>query len=666
MRLSATTRRRTCGALGALALSAVAFLGSYDFDEALFDPDAGGPLVVVDRRGEVLRRVPAPDGRPGRAGWVPLSRIGSHVVLTVLASEDQGFFEHAGVDAAALLRAAWLTATTDRVYGGSTLTMQLARLVHSQGKPRTVWQKLLEVRAALGIERHLDKREILEQYLNRAYYGHGAYGIDAAAWRYFGKPARSLSVGEATFLAVLPRGPGRYDPVAHPERVLERRHHLLGLLVAQGRLSPGEAERAEAQPVAVALRPFEFAAPHFVDFVLAELPPDVVARGGTVHTTLDLALQRRLEARAAEHVRGRVERGITDAGVVVLDAPTGAILAMVGSRDYRDPDRGQVNITTWRRYPGSALKPFVYATAIEERGDSPATIAYDVREVTEAYRVPNVEFGPASYRAALAGSYNFAAVGVLERAGLERVMERLRRAGVSELRQPPSAYGPRLALGSTKVRLLDLTAGYGFLVREGRVLGARGVDEVVSGGRVVHRPRPDERPVFDARTSWLVMDVLADPDARRRRFGYELPVDLPYDVAAKTGTAEGFADTVAVLATRELLVGAWTGRLDGRSTQGQAGMRAAAPLARAALLAASDGRALTLPPPPSSLERHAVCPDSGLRPGPHCLHRRHEHFAPGTAPARTCDWHLAQGRVRYPDLLEPWLRRTGQHASLSR
>jgi len=198
------------------------------FDAALLDPAAGGPLIIEDRNGVLLRSVPAVDGRPGREHWVPLSQVASHAVLAVVASEDQRFFDHFGIDASAVARAVWLNAeslaraalseTEVSRYGASTITMQLARMVHSPGAPRTLSNKLRETVLALRIERALTKQAILEQYLNRAYYGRGAYGIEAAAQRYFGKPAAALSAGEATLLAILPRSPLSYDPIARLPR----------------------------------------------------------------------------------------------------------------------------------------------------------------------------------------------------------------------------------------------------------------------------------------------------------------------------------------------------------------------------------------------------------------------------------------------------------------
>lgn len=643
---------------GVLAIvGAVIFCATYEFDAARFDPLRGGPLVIKDRHGRTLRSVPSRDGRPGRAHWVPLADVHSHAVLTLLASEDKRFYDHDGVDPLGVARALWLNLTTSGTFGGSTITQQLARMVYSPGKARTLYNKLLETRAALGIERELTKAQILEQYLNRAYYGRGAYGISAAAQRYFGKPVSALSVGEATFLAVMPRGPSYYDPIKHLDRALERRAHLFELLVDQARITPEEAARAEAQRIAPVLTPADFAAPHFVEWVLSELPDHVLERGGVVTTTVDADLQGALENATAQHVAALEDTGVDNAGVVVLDAETAEIRAMVGSSGYDGP-AGAINITTWRRHPGSALKPFVYATAIDRDADG-TRVAFDVRDISRSYRAPDaIERGPALYREALGGSYNFAAVHVIERTGVDHVASSLRAAGVSPLRLANHDYGSRLAVGATTVRLLDLAAGYRFTVRGGRTLPASGVHSVhFADGTSWHAPVRAETRVFSPEASWIVMDMLSDRDARRKTFGYDLPVDLPYPVVAKTGTAQGFSDTVAVLATHGTIVGAWAGRFDGAAIRGGGGMSMAAPLARAALLLATDGDYETLPSRPVGIVTQSVCASSGEQPGPNCPHRRTEFFVDGKTPTATCDWHLADGTIKYPAEFEGWLRR---------
>ncbi len=668
-RVGRAARLGVIGAAGLTAATVSALLlavYAFPYDASQLAPERGGPLIITDRHGTVLRSVPAADGRPGRQDWVPLDEIPSHVVMTVVASEDEGFYQHRGVDGLAIVRAAWLDLREHRAgYGGSTITMQLARMTMHANAPRSIAAKISEAVVAMRMERAMSKRQLLEQYLNRAYYGNGAYGIEAAARTYFDKPARSLSPGEAALLAIVPRAPGAYDPVRHLRVAVRRRDYVLGLLEERGRMSAVEVDRARAQILTPAVHRPPGHAPHFTDYVLATLPAEVAGRGGVVRTTLDLPLEQALERRVADHLDAMQKRNLDQAGVVVLDTATSEILAMVGSGDY-DGENGQLNIVTRRRHPGSALKPFVYGLAIDS-GESPASITYDVNDVPSAYHVTHTtqpERGPVRYREALAGSYNLGAIHVLEKVGIGRMMTVLRRAGVAQLGGTPDDYGLRLALGSAKVRLLDLAAGYGFLVRGGTVQQAGGVLEArAPDGSTWHPPPRAERQIFDADTSWLVMDMLADGKARHKVFGDELPLDLPFPVAAKTGTSRGFADTVAIAATREVIVGAWAGNFDGEPTQGLVAMQSAAPLVRAALLLVADGGRLTLPARPAELETAEVCPLSGLRAGPHCPHRIREQFRPGTVPTRTCDWHRVQDGhlvIRYPDDVAAWARRMRQ------
>jgi penicillin-binding protein 1C len=332
------------------------------------------------------------------------------------------------------------------------------------------------------------------------------------------------------------------------------------------------------------------------------------------------------------------------------------VRAMVGAAPG-----SQLNITTRRRNPGSALKPFVYATAIEQ-GGSPASIAWDVRDTSANYFEPDAatpEHGPVRYRESLASSYNFAAIGVLEHVGIARVMSVLRAAGVAELAGTPNDYGLRLALGSAKVRLIDLAAGYGFLVKGGVVGTPHGIAEVIAPDGSRWSPeRVPERRVFTEQTSWLVMDMLSDPEARRAGFGMELPFDLPFRIAAKTGTARGFSDTWAIGATREVIVGAWAGTFDGTPTHGLVGMDAAAPLVRDGMLAvaASLGRPLTLAARPSGVDEIRVCADSGLPADGPCA-EIHDYAIHGRPLEDSGIRHDVDGRVRYPDRANGWLAR---------
>jgi penicillin-binding protein 1C len=598
---------------------------------------------------------------------VPLGAISPHLVAATLASEDRRFFEHHGVDPVGLARATLLNLLRGRLaFGGSTITMQLVKLVDRPS--RGLWGKAVQMVLAARLERAADKRAILEQYLNRVYYGHGAWGAEAAARRYFGRAAENLSAGEAALLAVLPRSPRAYDPVAHLDEALRRRHHVLDLMVEQGRLDEAARRAAEATPLALRLEPAGFRAPHFVDHVLAGLD-ETARRGAVVRTTLDGPLQERLEVALDEHLRAVGGRGATQAGVVVLRNRDGAVLAMVGSRDFGDAaGDGQVNAVTARHRPGSTLKPWVYGLALE-RGDTPATVAVDVvlpHEAQKSYTKDVRQHGFARYRESLAGSYNLAAVHTLERVGVPALVERLRRSGVTLDRAPrEGGYDLNLAIGEAEVSLLELTSAFSAFGRDGTWVPPRAVAEVVRPGAAPLRPPPVEPTrIFAREVAWLLFDILRDPDARRPMFGGRAPLYLPFPVAVKTGTTRAYTDNLALGTTREFTVGVWAGNFDGTPMHTMMAMEGAAPLVRAAFvaLAARFGDP-TAPERPDGIEEGVVCALSGMAPTADCPVHKRDVFRAGTAPTTPCTWHRRDGAGRiavdYPAALRPWARFQG-------
>ena len=631
--------------------------GSYP--RARLEPRAAASLTVLDAAGGILRQDATAAG--GRESWVPLERVSPDLVNATLASEDRRFWRHGGVDPVGIARALALDLVRGRAaFGGSTLTMQLARLVDP--RPRTFWGKLREAVVAGRIERALGKREILEQYLNRVYYGNGAWGAEAAARFYFGKPAAALSLGEASFLAVLPRGPEAYDPFRNLPVALRRRTHILGEMQSAGFATPAARDVAERTPLLFRREHPELGAPHFVAHVLGGLPPAERA-GVTIETTLDTPLQKRIEIAVRDHLQAVGGRAISQAGVVVLRNRDGAILSMVGSGDYFDAAHaGAVNVTTILRRPGSTLKPFVYGLALEA-GDSPATLAYDVvlpGETRESYTAEVKQHGVNRYRESLAGSYNLAAVHTLRRVGVPTLVDRLRAAGLTTLDKPAAAYGPSLAIGDTQFRLLEYAAAFAAFGNGGRAIVPRAVSRLrFPGGAAVDVPPADGAVVFSPEIAYLIFDILSDPDARRPMFGSAAPMEVGFKVALKTGTTRAYTDDLAFGTTREYTVGAWAGNFDGSPTAGVMAMQGAAPLVRAALVALSARfGAPTAPDEPRGLERHDVCALSGLRPGPDCPHKR-ELFVPGTEPGAVCDWHRrvdGHREVVWPTEAAGWAR----------
>ncbi len=635
--------------------------GIFDPLEAASPP---APLRILARDGTLLREFALP-GRPPHGATVRWDDVPPILVRALLAGEDRRFFEHSGVDWRAVARATWQNLAAGRIRSGaSTLTMQLARLLRFPGGTRSPLRKWRQAVLARRLELLHGKRRILEAYLNRACFGRGLCSLAAAAEGYFGKPVGALTAAEATLLAVLPRAPERYDLRRHLRRAMRRRDVVLDRMQRLGWLTAPRRREIERQPIVLRsppLRPHDALQASF--FVLDVLPEAVRTAARAVRTTLDPSLQSELERLVPEYLRENRDTGLNQAAVVVLDPRDGSIRSWVGSGG-RNTAHGWIDFVTRRRPPGSVLKPFFYALAIE-RGASPATTVFDVADAPglPPWRArPPPEHGLVTYREALAGSYNIAAMLVVRRIGLGRAAAFLRNHGIARLPRHDADYGLRLALGAGWARLLDVTAAFSAFVRGGRAPWPRLIQgvELADGDRWAPRRRPVRR-MFSPQTAWMVMDVLADREARHLVFGRDNPFELPFLVAVKTGTAGGFSDTWTVAATEQAVVGVWAGRSDGQSVHGYLAMDLAAPLAERVLWALRRRGPLTLPPRPPGLRRVTVCSLSGLRPTDACPHQRLEWFREGTTPSTPCNLHErdASGRVRvrWPPQLRGWLRR---------
>jgi len=640
------SRVLVAGLAGLVATTAaVAAVTLPDVPRVLRDPGSYASVRFTDRSGLVLRQTRGARGTHAR--WAPLAEIPTPLVRAVLASEDHDFFAHHGVDPVAIVRAAWLDLWAGRVVsGGSTISMQLARIAWDL--PRSPWGKLEQAALATWLELRLDKREILEAYLNLAPFGHEVIGVEEAARAFLDKPLAHLTVGECTALASLPRSPRRYDPYRFEARLLTRRAHVLGLVAR--RFGPSQdLRRAAAEPLHLAPLRRTLRAPHLVEVAAAEARRAGALEGAAVvETTLDPFAQAAAADACSAATRALADRNVTNCAALVLRASTAEVLALVGSADWDDARHdGQVDGALARRQPGSALKPFVYGLAIEH-GMTAATLLEDVET---RFWTPHGDFAPRNYddrfhgpvraREALASSYNVPAVALAERLGPEAVLRRLRALGLGTLDRSSDHYGPGIALGDGEVRLIDLVDAYATLARGGVRIEPTAIRRVVRpDGRVAPLPGRAARRIMPRAVAFLVADVLADAEARLASFGEDSQLELPFRTSVKTGTSKAYRDNWTIGFADDLVVGVWVGNFDGSAMRGVSGVTGAAPVFRSILTAVrgNGGASQAATAPPGLVERE-ICPLSGARPGPACPRRIHEWFVEGTEPVDDCAMH---------------------------
>jgi len=637
----------------ALAALGLLWLALGLFPDPLAEEEWNWSVQVTDRQGRLLKEFLPP--RPARRSQRPLAEFSPRLAAAVLAAEDKRFRLHPGFDPLALLRAGWRNLKAGRIEsGGSTITMQLARLTRGQTPgPRTLSRKLTEIWRALLIERHNSKDRILAEYLNRVPCGRLTEGFAAAAGVYLGRSVLDLSWAESAFLAGLPASPGALNPYKDPRPALARRGLILQRLARQGRLSGPELARAEAEPLTLAAGSVPFLAPHFVSRVrrgFGPAPPPVIT------TTLDLDLQVRIEALVRETVQNFRGQGLNQAAVLVLSHPGRQVLAWVGSADFfADDDEGQNDGVLALRQPGSALKPFLYAAAFDAGLIHPASLLSDA---AADYPARWGSFSPSNYsrtihgpvpaRLALASSLNLPAVRLAAGFGLDQFLGRLKALGLTSLNLSAEHYGLALALGGGEVRLLDLTLAYAALADGGlrRPEVILKVPETRPSPAMPSTTMPVPAvPVFSPEAAFLVTDILSDPVARLTGFGEGGPLHPPYPAAVKTGTSRSFRDNWCLGYTTGFVVGVWAGDFQARPMNEVSGVTGAGTIWRRV----SDLLAEKIRPvefqPPFGLTAREACPQSGLLAGPDCPNRKRELFKfPPPEPCRHGDMSTADGR----------------------
>lgn len=511
--------------------------------------------VVEARDGQLLRAFTVADGR-----WrlpVELSEVSRGYLDQLIAFEDKRFYSHAGVDPVAMIRAAGQALRNGRlISGGSTLTMQVARLLEDSGTG--AWRgKLRQIRVALALERRATKDEILTLYLTLAPFGGNIEGVRAASLVYFRKEPARLTEAESALLVALPQSPERRRPDRHAKAARAARDRVLARSAGAGVLSADAARAARRDPVPDRRHAFPTLAPHLAERMVAEDALPLRHR-----TTLDRALQRRAEELARAHVRGK--HAALSAAIIVAENDTGAVRAAVGSPDYLSGARqGFVDMTRATRSPGSTLKPLVYGLAFEAGKAHPETLIEDAPIRFGAYAPQNFDSmfrGQIRVREALQMSLNLPAVQLLEAVGPGVLMARMRRAG-ADPRLPTGQPGLAVALGGVGLTLRDLVSIYAAFPRGGLALTLteRAGSDTAARGRRVLSPL----------AAWYVGDILA---------GVPPPRGAAKGIAYKTGTSYGHRDAWAIGFDGAHTVGVWLGRADGAAMPGELGADLAAPL----------------------------------------------------------------------------------------
>ncbi len=550
------------------------------------------PSALRQRDRAPVVRVLAADGsllaaRGEAYDFVPFDLLPRHVINAVVATEDRRFFDHWGLDPIGIARATVANLRAGRyAQGGSTLTQQLAKNLFLTSE-RSLRRKVEELMLALWLEVRLTKQDIAELYLNRVYFGGGAYGIEAASHRYFGKSARSLTVAEAAVLAGLLKAPSRYSPANSPVLARARSHVVLQRMRDAGYITAAEETAMSRRPVRFAQHANEREAgtQYAVEFVLDRLPPVIGPNAGelVVETTIDARLQRAAQA-AVEQALATEGRAADaqQAAVVVIDTE-GRIRALVGGRSFAESQFDRA--VRARRQPGSAFKPLVYLAALE-RGWTPDTLVQDA-PVTVAGWSPRNDSGTyqgsITLRQALAQSINSVAVRLQQDVSTSRVISLAQRLGIkSELRPSPS-----IALGTSEVSVLELTGAYAVLASGGLNVSPHAVRSVRTGGGAVIYARPADRPRIlvapdhVGQMNDMLHAALVSGTGRRAL--------LPrHPSAGKTGTTQEFRDAWFVGYTAHLAAGVWVGNDDGKPMHKVVGGGLPARIWREVMLAAHD------------------------------------------------------------------------------
>lgn len=597
--------------------------------------------ILEDRQGELLSARIASDGQ-----WrFPYNAdVPQKFEQAILQFEDRYFFQHPGVNPGSIFRALKENVKAGRIVsGGSTLTMQLMRLSR-KGKPRNLYQKIVEMILAVRAEIRYSKEEILAMYATHAPFGGNVVGLYAASWRYYQRDPEDLSWAETASLAVLPNAPALIYPGKNKSQFKQKRDDLLKALYEGGAMDRTTYELAIDEPLPGTPHALPQLAPHLVNHALED-----GLKGQRLRTTIDHRLQKRVEQIVRKHHQSLRFNEIHNAAALILDTETGDVLAYLGNtKDPKNRHENRVDIITSPRSSGSILKPLLFAAMLSEGELLPNTLVADVPTQISGYSPKNFDEtydGAVPASAALYRSLNIPAVRMLQDYGLQKFYGKLKKLSISTLHRPANYYGLSLILGGSEVTLWDITGVYASMARTlNHFSGYQGQydpDDYHQPEYLVTTNESKEQirtatSHFSAASLWFTFDVLTQLNRPRQERGWKM-MGSSRRIAWKTGTSFGFRDGWSVGVTPRYTIGVWVGNADGEGRPGLTGLNTAAPLLFD-IFKELPGREW-FEPPYEEMVKAEICPQSGYLAGPHCS-RSDTAFIPQKGlRTQSCPYH---------------------------
>ncbi len=527
---------------------------------------------IYDRNGFLLYQIYANENRT----LVPLSLVPKDLINATIAIEDKDFYKNPGFDINAIARAAIADVSGKPIQGGSTITQQLIKSTLLTPEI-SIERKIKELILAVWAEKTYSKNEILQMYFNQVPYGGATWGVEAASEVYFGKSVKDLSLAQSAFLAGMPQAPTTYSPYGeNPNLWKKRQTEVLQKMHEQGYITPSQLENSLSEELSFLPPQIPIYAPHFVmyvkDFLVKKYGLPLVEKGGlSVTTSLDLKLQNEAQNIVKTEVDNNFYLNLTNGAALITNPKNGDILAMVGSRDYNDPNGGNVNITTSLRQPGSSIKVITYATALSN-GFTAATILDDSPVTYTSPGAPT--YSPVNYdgafhgriplRLAFANSFNIPAVKTLQKVGIVNMVDMGKKMGITTWGEP-SQYGLAITLGAAEVKMTDMAEVYGTIANSGNKVNLDPVLKITDyqGSLVYQKGAPEEKSVIDRGIAFIIANILSDNKARSLAFGANSLLDIPnHTVSVKTGTSDNKRDNWTVGFTPSRLVAVWVGNND--------------------------------------------------------------------------------------------------------